>query len=179
MAVTEITQFQEKVYTHLLLIPPGRVTSYATLARTLCTSPRAIGGALRNNPYAPDVPCHRVIASDGFVGGFMGDWQKAPSGINQTKKLRLLAEEGVHFDTEGKLITSTTPFTTTATATATATASTTTNTTSTATAVKKGCRKEAAGAGHVWFDGASSLDSDLDGAQERLKIIMESGKSKK
>ncbi|KAK5240309.1 hypothetical protein LTS06_012500, partial [Exophiala xenobiotica] len=101
--------------------------------------------------------------------------QKAPSGINQTKKLRLLAEEGVHFDTEGKLITSTTPFTTTATATA----STTTNTTSTATAVKKGCRKEAAGAGHVWFDGASSLDSDLDGAQERLKIIMESGKSKK
>ncbi|KAK5305108.1 hypothetical protein LTR99_004174 [Exophiala xenobiotica] len=177
MAVTEITQFQEKVYTHLLLIPPGRVTSYAALARTLCTSPRAIGGALRNNPYAPDVPCHRVIASDGFVGGFMGDWQKAPSGINQTKKLRLLAEEGVHFDTEGKLITSTTPTTTHTPFTTAATA--TTSTTSTATAVKKACRKEAAGAGHVWFDGASSLDSDLDGAQERLKIIMESGKSKK
>ncbi|KAK5257460.1 hypothetical protein LTR40_009571, partial [Exophiala xenobiotica] len=166
-----------KVYTHLLLIPPGRVTSYATLARTLCTSPRAIGGALRNNPYAPDVPCHRVIASDGFVGGFMGDWQKAPSGINQTKKLRLLAEEGVHFDTEGKLITSTTPTTTHTPFTTAATA--TTSTTSTATAVKKACRKEVAGAGHVWFDGASSLDSDLDGAQERLKIIMESGKSKK
>jgi hypothetical protein len=96
--------------------------------------------------------------------------QKAPSGINQTKKLRLLAEEGVHFDTEGKLITSTTPFTTTATAT--------TSSTTTATAVKKACRKEAAGVGHVWFDGASSLDSDLDGAQEQLKIIMERGKSK-
>ncbi|KAK5453373.1 hypothetical protein LTS15_006558 [Exophiala xenobiotica] len=174
-----ITQFQEKVYTHLLLIPPGRVTSYATLARTLCTSPRAIGGALRNNPYAPDVPCHRVIASDGFVGGFMGDWQKAPSGINQTKKLRLLAEEGVHFDTEGKLITSTTPtITTTPFTTTTATASTGTTRTSTA-AVKKACKKEAAGAGHVWFDGASSLDSDLDSAQEQLKIIMERDKSKK
>ncbi|KAK5240355.1 hypothetical protein LTS06_012485, partial [Exophiala xenobiotica] len=103
--------------------------------------------------------------------------QKAPSGINQTKKLRLLAEEGVHFDTEGKLITSTTPTTTHTPFTTAATA--TTSTTSTATAVKKACRKEVAGAGHVWFDGASSLDSDLDGAQERLKIIMESGKSKK
>lgn len=72
-----LTKPQKKVYTHLLLIPPGRVTSYATLARTLCTSPRAIGGALRNNPYAPDVPCHRVIASDGFVGGFMGDCELA------------------------------------------------------------------------------------------------------
>jgi hypothetical protein len=92
--------------------------------------------------------------------------EKAPSGINQTKKLRLLAEEGVHFDTEGKLITSTTPTTPI------------TPFTTTATAVKKGCRKEAAGAGHVWFDGASSLDSDWDGAQERLKIIMDRGKSK-
>jgi methylated-DNA-[protein]-cysteine S-methyltransferase len=45
-----------------------------------------------------------VIASDGFVGGFKGDWQKAPSGVNQTLKLKLLSEEGVEFTKEGKLV---------------------------------------------------------------------------
>ncbi len=59
---------------------------------------------MRVNPFAPEVPCHRVIASDGFVGGFKGDWEKAPSGINQTEKLRLLKEEGVEFTPEGKLV---------------------------------------------------------------------------
>lgn len=80
------------------------MTSYAILAKQLSTSPRAIGGALRNNPLAPRVPCHRVIAANGFVGGFLGDWQKAPSGVNQTKKLELLEEEGVFFTQEGHLI---------------------------------------------------------------------------
>ncbi|THY99635.1 hypothetical protein D6C92_02228 [Aureobasidium pullulans] len=56
----------ERVYTHLLLIPSGRITSYAILASQLHSSPRAVGGALRRNPYAPMVPCHRVIAANGF-----------------------------------------------------------------------------------------------------------------
>jgi methylated-DNA-[protein]-cysteine S-methyltransferase len=103
MSIT-ITEFQERVYSHLLTIPRGSITSYATLARTLNTSPRAVGGALRNNPYAPTVPCHRVIAASGYVGGFKGDWEKAPSGINQTMKLQILKEEGVNFDKDGKLI---------------------------------------------------------------------------
>ncbi|KAI5196668.1 hypothetical protein E4T39_07673 [Aureobasidium subglaciale] len=101
---SEVTAFQERVYNHLLCIPSGTVTSYAILARQLSSSPRAVGGALRKNPYAPKVPCHRVIAANGFVGGFMGDWQKAPSGINQSKKLDLLKAEGVDFTLEGKLI---------------------------------------------------------------------------
>lgn len=63
-----------------------------------------MGGALRNNPYAPDVPCHRVIASDGYIGGFKGEWTKAPSGVNQTMKLNLLKTEGVEFDREGRLV---------------------------------------------------------------------------
>ncbi|THW99890.1 DNA binding methylated-DNA--cysteine S-methyltransferase [Aureobasidium pullulans] len=100
----EITEFQHRVYSHLLLIPSGRITSYAILASQLRSSPRAVGGALRRNPYAPMVPCHRVIAANGFVGGFMGDWQKAPSGVNQNRKLELLKEEGVRFTREGKLI---------------------------------------------------------------------------
>ncbi|KAI1613410.1 6-O-methylguanine DNA methyltransferase [Exophiala viscosa] len=100
-----VTEFQERVYTYLLSIPPGRVTTYAHIAKTLSTSPRAVGGALRNNPYAPDVPCHRVIASDGYIGGFKGEWTKAPSGVNQSMKLRLLRDEGVEFDGEGRLLT--------------------------------------------------------------------------
>jgi len=92
------------VYAHLLAIPRGSVTTYGHLARALSSSPRAVGGALRNNPFAPEVPCHRVIASDGYVGGFKGDWEKAPSGINQTMKLQLLKDEGVEFTQEGKLI---------------------------------------------------------------------------
>ena len=99
-----ITEFQEKVYTHLLSIPVGSVTTYATIARSLSSSPRAVGGALRVNPYAPTVPCHRVIASTGYVGGFKGDWEKAPSGVNQMMKLELLRKEGVRFDGEGKLV---------------------------------------------------------------------------
>jgi O-6-methylguanine DNA methyltransferase len=68
-AVT-VTPFQERVYTLLVQIPAGRVSTYALMARALDSSPRAVGGALRNNPFAPEVPCHRVVASDGFVGGF-------------------------------------------------------------------------------------------------------------
>ena len=52
---TLTTNQQQKVYALLLQVPSGRVTSYATLARALQTSPRAIGGALRRNPFAPEV----------------------------------------------------------------------------------------------------------------------------
>jgi methylated-DNA-[protein]-cysteine S-methyltransferase len=68
-----ITEFQERVYALLMQIPPGRVTTYAALARALHTHPRAIGNALRNNPFAPDVPCHRCVASDGYVTGYHGE----------------------------------------------------------------------------------------------------------
>ena len=97
---------QQRVYALLVQIPAGKISSYATLAKALNTSPRAVGGALRNNPFAPEVPCHRVIAADGFVGGFKGDWEKAPSGVNQVMKLGLLKDEGVLFDSEGRLASS-------------------------------------------------------------------------
>ena len=68
--------------------------TYAALGRRIgCRSPRAIGQALRANPFAPEVPCHRVIASDLTIGGFTG----RTSGPALTKKLRLLAAEGVVF----------------------------------------------------------------------------------
>ncbi len=58
-----------------------------------CRSPRAIGQSLRANPFAPEVPCHRVIASDLTPGGFNGRTR----GRQLTRKLQLLAAEGVHF----------------------------------------------------------------------------------
>jgi O-6-methylguanine DNA methyltransferase len=64
-AKSEVTEFQTRVYTLLHQIPEGKVTTYAALAKALNSSPRAIGGALRNNPFAPEVPCHRCIASSG------------------------------------------------------------------------------------------------------------------
>ncbi|KAK4890541.1 hypothetical protein LTR27_010822 [Elasticomyces elasticus] len=96
--------YQTRVYALLSQIPRGRVSTYAALSKALDSSPRAVGGALRRNPFAPDVPCHRVISADGYVGGFKSDWQKAPSGINCEKRLALLAEEGVLFTEKGMLV---------------------------------------------------------------------------
>ncbi len=89
-----VTSFAAKVYAALRLVPPGRVITYAALGRRIgCRSPRAIGQALRVNPFAPQVPCHRVIASDLTPGGFVG----RTAGPLITRKLRLLRREGVTF----------------------------------------------------------------------------------
>ncbi|RVD87475.1 uncharacterized protein DFL_001709 [Arthrobotrys flagrans] len=98
---TDITDYQKKVYALLLQIPPGKISTYAHLSAALSSSPRAVGNALRRNPYAPDVPCHRVIATTGYIGGFKGDWNDAPSGINIELKMELLKGEGVTFDKNG------------------------------------------------------------------------------
>jgi len=96
---TGASPFARKVYTALRRIPAGRVITYTALARRIhCRSPRAIGQALRANPFAPDVPCHRVIASDLTPGGFQGKM----NGPVLAKKLRLLRSEGVTF-TDGRL----------------------------------------------------------------------------
>ena len=95
-----LTAFQRRVYDALREVPAGRVTTYRLLARRLgCGSARAVGGALRRNPFAPEVPCHRVIASDGTVGGFQGRRE----GPAIRRKLDLLRGEGVCFDEAGRL----------------------------------------------------------------------------
>ena len=85
------TPFQERVYSLCKKIPSGNVTTYGAIAQKLNSSPRAVGQALRSNPYAPIVPCHRVVCSGGRIGGFMGK----QSGKEIAKKIRLLAGEGV------------------------------------------------------------------------------------
>jgi methylated-DNA-[protein]-cysteine S-methyltransferase len=61
----KVTEYQERVYSLLQQIPEGRICTYGALAKALSSSPRAVGGALRNNPVAPEIPCHRCIASTG------------------------------------------------------------------------------------------------------------------
>ena len=95
------TPFQERVYAALCQVPAGRVTTYGLLAKAVgCGSSQAIGQALKQNPYAPDVPCHRVIAANLAIGGFSGQRE----GAQIARKRRLLAAEGVAFDAGGKLL---------------------------------------------------------------------------
>jgi len=79
--------FSEKVWALTARIPRGRITTYAIIARALGTRAyRAVGMALKRNPYAPAVPCHRVVGSDGSLTGFA-------RGL--ARKKRLLEAEGV------------------------------------------------------------------------------------
>lgn len=87
-----ITPFQQRVYLELLKIPPGETITYGELARRIgCRSAQAVGQALKRNPFAPEVPCHRVVAADGSLGGFNGRRE----GAALERKRRLLALEGV------------------------------------------------------------------------------------
>ena len=80
-------QFQEKIYSKLRKVPKGKVTTYGELAKAVHSKAyRAVGQAMNKNPYSPKVPCHRVVASDGGIGGFN-------SGVKN--KIKLLKKEGV------------------------------------------------------------------------------------
>ena len=90
----KVTKFQKKVYKLLKKVPKGKVTTYGALAKKLKTSPRAIGQAMRTNPFAPRVPCHRVIQSDGSIGGFRG----RTKGKAISEKIAMLKKEGVEIE---------------------------------------------------------------------------------
>ena len=86
------TKFQLKVWNYLKSIPKGKVKSYKEVAIGINRpkSARAVANACAKNPYAPKIPCHRVIRSDGKIGGF-----SASGGIKAKKKL--LKKEGISF----------------------------------------------------------------------------------
>jgi len=83
-----MTNFQEKVYAIVATIPKGSVMTYKEVAQALGKPKayRAVGNALNKNPYAPEVPCHRVIKSDRTIGGF---------ARGTKKKIAILKKEGV------------------------------------------------------------------------------------
>ena len=64
--------FQKRVWAALCTIPLGETRSYADIARAIGSAPRAIGGANGANPIPIIIPCHRVIAADGSLGGYSG-----------------------------------------------------------------------------------------------------------
>lgn len=79
--------FNEKCYEVLRKVPRGKVTTYGEIARALKSKGyRAVGNAMHSNPHAPRVPCHRVVCSDGKIGGFA-------SGT--AKKIEMLEKEGI------------------------------------------------------------------------------------
>ena len=88
--MTHVPPFHRRVYEMARTIPPGRTRSYGEIARALGMprAARAVGQALGRNPFALIVPCHRVLAAGGKLGGFSAD------GGTATKR-RLLAIEGV------------------------------------------------------------------------------------
>lgn len=95
-----VTPFQQRVYQAVSSIPAGKVATYRGVADHIgCNSPRAVGQALKANPFAPRVPCHRVIAASLDLGGFQG----AREGAAIERKRRMLGREGVLFE-EGKLV---------------------------------------------------------------------------
>ncbi|KIM63021.1 hypothetical protein SCLCIDRAFT_118395, partial [Scleroderma citrinum Foug A] len=88
------------VYDFTRKIPRGRVTTYKDVCAALGQgSPRSVGTALRNNPFAPMVPCHRVVASSCYIGGYLGEW-----GVKCQMKFDMLAKEGVEFTLDGYLV---------------------------------------------------------------------------
>ena len=82
------TDFQIKVWNYLKKIPKGSVKTYKDVAIAINQpkAARAVANACAKNPYAPKIPCHRVIRSDGRLGGYSGR-----GGIKE--KLRLLRSE--------------------------------------------------------------------------------------
>ena len=84
------TKFQLKVWKYPKKIPKGKVKTYKQVAIAIKNpkSARAVANACAKNPFAPKIPCHRVIRSDGRFGGYSGK-----GGIKQ--KIRLLRSEKV------------------------------------------------------------------------------------
>lgn len=86
------TEFQAACYEIISKVPTGSVTTYGAVAEALARrgfpsgASRAVGNAMNRNPFAPKVPCHRVVCSDGTLGGYAG---------GARKKISLLEREGV------------------------------------------------------------------------------------
>jgi methylated-DNA-[protein]-cysteine S-methyltransferase len=94
----KLSSYQQAILRILAEVPRGKVTTYGDLAKELARrnpkwSPlasRAVGTTMKNNPCGPQIPCHRVIKSDGTIGNFRGGVEGAVK-----EKARMLRDEGV------------------------------------------------------------------------------------
>ena len=82
--------FNEKVWEVTKRVPKGKITTYKEIAKALNTKAyRAVGSALNKNPHSPIVPCHRVVNSNGNIGGFARGCKE---------KIKILKKEGVFIE---------------------------------------------------------------------------------
>jgi methylated-DNA-[protein]-cysteine S-methyltransferase len=96
--LAKLSAYQQAILRILAEVPKGKVTTYGDLAKELARrdpkwSPeasRAVGTTMRNNPCGPQIPCHRVIKSDGAVGNFRGGARGAVE-----EKIGMLRDEGI------------------------------------------------------------------------------------
>ena len=88
ISLSGFSDFQKKVYKAVLSIPLGEVRSYNWVAKRIGRSKavRAVGTALRKNPFTIIIPCHRVVKSDGSLGGYS-------RGVKRKRKLLDLEKE--------------------------------------------------------------------------------------
>ncbi len=100
-----LSTYQQAILRILAEVPKGKVTTYGDLAKELAkrdqkwspSASRAVGTTMKNNPCAPQVPCHRVIKSDGSIGNFRGGAEGAVD-----EKILMLRDEGVNV-TSGRI----------------------------------------------------------------------------
>ncbi len=85
-----MTPFAKKVYKAVLGIPLGQVRTYKWVARKAGCSKacRAVGQVLKNNPYPLIIPCHRVIESNGCIGGYMGGRKIKKKLLNLERQIK-------------------------------------------------------------------------------------------
>ena len=96
--LAKLSTYQQAILRILAEVPKGKVTTYGDLAKELSkrdsgwspNASRAVGTTMRNNPCGPQIPCHRVIKSDGSVGNFRGGEKGAVE-----EKIAMLRNEGV------------------------------------------------------------------------------------
>jgi len=84
--INVMKKISEKLLAYLRNVPKGKVTTYQRLAQIFKTHPRAVGSILKSNPTPIEIPCHRVVCSDGKIGGYK---------LGVQKKIELLKKEGV------------------------------------------------------------------------------------
>lgn len=91
-----LTQFEKQVLALVARIPEGRVATYALLAKAISRprAVRAVGSALGKNPNLVTVPCHRIVRSNGTLGGYR---------LGVRKKKALLESEGVHVSAKNRV----------------------------------------------------------------------------
>ncbi|KAG1741364.1 methylated-DNA--cysteine S-met, partial [Suillus lakei] len=108
-----VTLHQWAVYNFTRTIPCGHVTMYKEICIALGQGAclKCIGSALQNNPFAPFVPCHHIIAPNLYIGGFFGEWgtgtnargRQKNTRVQCNRKMEMLEKEGVVFSVEGYL----------------------------------------------------------------------------